>query len=225
MILLIKIPSRERKAKLLDVLRIYNQKIQWKQAVHYLFSFDLDDDYPTKEELQAIVPDSQVTISVGKSGGKIDAINRGINLIEHWDILLLGSDDFIPIVDDFDEVIRNHFRVLNPDLTKALWTSDGHQDRINTLPIMGRRCYESKGYIYHPSYISLWCDNEYTEVLTQEGRLIKIDDCILQHESPVWKKKVRTLPIIKDHLFIKNESYNEKDKANYEARKEAGFKD
>ena len=44
--------------------------------------------------------------------------------------------------------------------------------RIMTLPIVGRALYETLGYVYHPAYISMFCDDDLTHTAAAMGRLV-----------------------------------------------------
>lgn len=197
------------------------------EDIQYLITNDEDDLHITQyQKSLAKSITSNISFTDGKSENKIDAINRGMMFAPQWDIVLLASDDMIPQVKGWDEVIRKEFvnhavtnlkipiEMAQPYLDQALWFFDGHQHRICTLVIMGRTRYERFGYLYHPSYISLWCDNEWTEVNQPK----KIDTILFKHEHPAWGGAV---PM--DALYHRNESYFERDRMNYERRKQLNF--
>jgi hypothetical protein len=89
-------------------------------------------------------------IVVGRSCGKIGAINRDMDLAPPFDILLLASDDMIPIVKGYDRIIRDNMPL---DTDRVLHFNDGHRtDSLNTLCILGKKYYDRFGYIYYPEY-------------------------------------------------------------------------
>ena len=110
---------------------------------------------------------------------------------------------------------------------------DGTQQHFCTMAIMGRKAYESIGYIYHPSYISLWCDQEYTQYWKARGRLKKYSDIIFEHVHPASLNNGTKYPkMVWDDLYRRNEErsgdYNnpgiwEKDEMNYRSRRKKGF--
>jgi hypothetical protein len=70
-----------------------------------------------------------------------------------------------------------------PDLDGALHYSDGYQkNKLITLSILGRKLYDYFGYIYHPDYKSLYCDNEFTQEVYRLDKVKYIDHVIIKHE-------------------------------------------
>lgn len=125
----------------------------------------------------------RIFTSANKS--KIQACNANMNQIDwDWDIVVLVSDDMIPRIQGWDDVIRLH---MTPDRNKILWFNDGFQgDKLNTLTILGREMYNHFGYLYNPEYKSLFCDTELTDLCRAElkDKCIYIPYCIIRHEHP-----------------------------------------
>lgn len=159
-------------------------------------------------------------VVVGHSKTKIQAINADIPQTP-WDILVLASDDHIPQVNGWDTVIRDKMLEHFQDTHGSLWFRDIRQSSINLMPIIGRRYYDELGSIYHPSYDSLWCDNEQTEVGLRDGRLVQVDVELFRNMSPDWCGS--KTHIKKDALYHANNRAWAKDKKNYERRKAEGF--
>lgn len=235
--LLVKFPTRSRPAKFLDVLSKMILSAQDPSNIDVLVSYDLDDPTMTDrifKEAEQIT--SNIMFVGGYSKTKIEAINRDMeeySKLKNWDIVLLASDDMMPQVQYWDAIVREKFYaetsisdiitgeatpVKYIDLDKALWFFDGHQHRICTLTIMGRQRYERFGYLYHPSYISLWCDNEWTEVNQIEGKLEKFDQVLFFHEHPAWDRTKQM-----DQLYERNEAFFKRDELNYLQRKQRNF--
>ena len=75
-------------------------------------------------------------------------------------IVLLASDDMIPMEKGFDNIIIDKMKNYYPDTDGVLWFNDGYQgDKLNTLCILGKKYYDRFGYIYNPEYISVLSDN------------------------------------------------------------------
>jgi len=134
-----------------------------------------------------------------------------------WDIVVLVSDDMIPQLRGWDTVIRTHMQAYFPDTKGILWCNDGYQgDKLNTLCIYGRAMYESLGYIYEPSYKSLFCDTELTDRC--RGDLAPfckyISYSIIRHEHPGTGFAQNM-----DPLYAKNQTYWNEDMYNYIRRK------
>jgi hypothetical protein len=155
-------------------------------------------------------------IKFGYSKNKVDAINRDVNEIKsiyNFDILVNFSDDMEFIQHSFDDNIRNKFFVHFPDTDGNIFYNDGFvADRLCTMSIIGRKYYDKFNYIYHPSYISLWCDNEYTEVAKRNHKLLYFNENIFRHNHP------SNVGGFLDEQLIKTESFSEIDRQNYEKR-------
>lgn len=119
---------------------------------------------------------------------KIEACNANMSEIDwDWQIVVLVSDDMIPQLKGWDDVIRNHMLARYPGTNGILWFNDGFQgDKLNTLSIYGRAMYNELGYIYHPDYKSLFCDTELTDRCKGDlaDRTTYIPYCIIRHEHP-----------------------------------------
>ena len=171
---------------------------------NYVILATLDSDDPSieqyRKELRECSIASQVIATVATSKNKIDAINRDLNVVQDWDILVNMSDDMVFTVKGFDEVIRLAF-----DDNTGLFVhfSDGFQkSNISTMSIIGRKYFERDGYIYHPDYKSLWCDVEATEVAKLRGCYKYMGDNvnILTHLHVAWGKAEM------DALYQRNEN-------------------
>jgi hypothetical protein len=119
---------------------------------------------------------------------KIEACNANMNEIDYpWDIVVLVSDDMIPQMQGYDDVIRRHMRSSFPDTNGILWFNDGYQkDELNTLCVYGRTMFNRMGHIYDPSYKSFFCDTELTDLCrtTYKEQTLYIPTVIIRHEHP-----------------------------------------
>jgi hypothetical protein len=151
--------------------------------------------------------------------GKIGAINYGIKeASEGYDIIVLASDDMVPTGYGWDRHIINCMTKHYPDTDGVLWFNDGHVgDTLNTLSILGKQYLDRFGYIYHPSYEALWCDNEFMDVANLLGKQTYFNECIIRHEHPAWTNKAH------DNLNMRDNQYYTMDKLNYEHRKANNF--
>lgn len=215
--ILLKFPERSRAAKFLQVLSDYIAKAHDNANICYLISIDSNDVTMTTEvQQQARNLHPHVFIFSGTSKSKIAACNRDIHNIEHWDIIVLASDDMICQVQGWDEQIRKDMQENFPLLDGVLYYPDGFT-QLNTMCIMGRRYYDRFGYIYHPSYTSLFCDDEFMQVSRILGREYKSDLILFKHEHPVW---TGAQP---DELLKKNEGYYKLDEKVFKQRKAMNF--
>jgi len=157
----------------------------------------------------------------GKSKNKIDAINRDVDKFKVWDILVNVSDDQVFTVKGFDQKIIDAFQFTNGTDLFLHFRDTNHDpiDALCTLSIIGRDYFKRDGYIYHPSYHSVWCDNEGQEVAKKRGCYRFIPDVIFDHLHPAYGK-AKT-----DAQYQKTEStfVHKKDHNNFLKRQKQGF--
>jgi len=191
--ILLKCPTRSRPQKVLDTLAKYVRLAAHPERLGVAVSCDEDDSSMTRnlvrEDLARILSKTawhRVFFSPNKS--KIEACNANMNDIEwEWDIVVLVSDDMIPQIQGYDDVIVNHMKARFPDTDGILWFNDGFQtDKLNTLCIYGRTMYTHLGSLYTPGYKSLFCDTELTDKCRGElaSKCQYIPYCIIRHEHP-----------------------------------------
>jgi hypothetical protein len=222
-IILLKFPSRSRPDKLKSTFTSYITMASKPSSLYALVSLDEDDSTVTPQlvnELKQI--HANTTVVIGASKGKIGAVNRDMEQAGqfNYDIILLASDDMIPVQEGYDEIIRRDMKTFYPDRDGVLWYNDGYQgSKLNTLCILGKPYYERFKYIYHPSYKSLYCDNEFMEVANQLGKQTYRDNVIIRHEHPITTSHVN-----RDELYIENQKYVYEDYDNFIKRRAEGFK-
>jgi GR25 family glycosyltransferase involved in LPS biosynthesis len=140
-----------------------------------------------------------------------------MDVFNDWDIVLLASDDMIPQIEGYDDIIREEMKNNHKSTDGVLWFHDGYRTDLNTLCILGKKYYDRFGYIYNPEYSSLWCDNEFTEVANNLGKQVYINNCIIRHEHLIW------IGGQNDHLATRNEKFYGEDFKIYEKRKSDNF--
>jgi hypothetical protein len=221
--LLLKFPTRSRPQQALKTLQTYYNMATRPDLIGIAMSCDSDDDSMSrtlvKEEFGRTMSRFEWSrMFYGNSKTKIEACNANMGEIEYtWDIVMLVSDDMVPIVKGYDDAIRSHMMSSFPDTNGILWFNDGHQgNRLNTLSIMGRAIYSQYGYIYHPSYKSFFCDTEFTDLCRGplSAKSLYISSCIVRHEHPGNGYGGV------DALYVKNQLAWREDLMNYIERKE-----
>ena len=216
--ILYKFPVRDRKDKMFQVMDIYLAHITDLANSQFLITCDNDDPILNTQEVRDQVsklPNTSIEFYDNKN--KIAAVNEGIKEKE-FDILFLMSDDMIPLVKGFDNILRDLMKRNFPDIDGVVWTNDGHQaHRLNTLCILGRKYYDRFGYIYHPDYISLYADVEFMMVHVMLKKYIYTDQVLVEHQHHSFGKCKR------DALYNRNETFESADKAMYLERKKKNF--
>lgn len=225
--ILFKYASRSRNQKFFIGLDNILQNIGDLNNFCVLVSLDIDDltmnNPDTIKKLTEYVNKypNNIIIKFGVSKNKIDAINRDVNEIKdkfNFDILVNFSDDMEFIQHSFDEVLRNRFYEFYPDTDGNIFFNDGFVgESISTMSIIGRKYYDKFDYIYHPSYHSLWCDNEYTEVAKRNQKILYFHEKIYRHNHP------SNIGGFMDEQLIRTESFSDLDRQNYEQRKNNNF--
>jgi len=167
----------------------------------------------------AYMLDADITFYKGKGISKIEACNRDIEKAKsNWDIVLLVSDDMECIAQGWDDRIISDMQRNFPDTDGCLWYHDGAQQFICTLSCIGRKYYDRFGFIYHPSYKSFFCDNEFTDIAVKDKKINVIPRMIIKHQHPSWDGNMPD-----DELYRKNNKYWVEDEMNYHKRKSNGF--
>lgn len=221
--ILLKCPTRSRPQKVAKTLETYVRMANHPELMGVLVSADVDDDTMTNDNAksginQAIRICAWKRIQFGGNKTKIEACNANMDIVDYpWDIVVLVSDDMIPQIKGYDDVIRNHMKARFPDTDGILWFNDGFQgEKLNTLCVFGRKMYESLGYIYHPSYKSLFCDTELTDLCRSSlaSKTMYVPYCIIRHEHPGTGFGQNM-----DALYTRNQGYWNDDMYNYIARK------
>lgn len=216
--IVVKFPTRGRKEKFFSVLNVYYQLAIDIENIEFQVTIDNDDKTMNNDDvLNRLNEYKNLNYSLGYSKNKIDAVNRGID-ISNSNIILVASDDMIPKVWGYDNIIRNKMIELYPDTDGVLWFNDGNQgNKLNTLCILGKKYYERFNYIYHPDYTSLWADNEFMDVANLLGKQTYFNEIIIRHEHPDVGFGQR------DFIHFNNIKYDNIDKSIYLKRKENNF--
>lgn len=222
--ILVKFPTRERPEKFYNTLKGYIENSADTGKIHYVITLDSDDPRVKQyeqvaEQIIEEYPNLKITWDLGFSTGKINAVNRDMDKTAGWDIVVLASDDMICQQPGWDEVIREMMRMHYPDTDGVLFFSDGHQP-LNTMPIIGHTYFKRFDYIYHPDYISLWCDNEFMEVADKLSKQTRFDDVLFEHQ--IWFNG-RQFDHTNDDLQKREQKFYKQDGETFKKRKALNF--
>jgi hypothetical protein len=221
--ILLKCPTRSRPTKVVETLKKYVALAKRKDMIGVAVSCDDNDSSMTRNSIQqelhgVLGPVAWHRLFFSPNRTKIQACNANMDEIDYpWDIVVLVSDDMIPQIAGWDDVIRNHMAAYFPDTRGILWFNDGCQgEKLNTLCIFGRKMYESFGHIYEPAYKSLFCDTELTDRCRADLAPFcrYVSYCIIRHEHPGTGYAQNM-----DTLYAKNQTYWNDDMYTYIARK------
>ena len=217
-----KFPSRGRPNKFKDVLDKSIAFQSKKHHVRYVITMDTDDATMNNQEMRDYFKNLKDNFGVdivyhyGDSKSKIEACNANLEN-ESGDAVILVSDDMVPVSQDWDDIIVEVMDHHGYDIGVKFW--DGlrpKQDPLMTLPVMGWKLYEAIGHLYHPSYTSLYSDNEMTQVCSMLGKFVRVDYCIFQHQ---WTPE----PFDELHARNENQEMYKIDGAIFEQRQKEKF--
>lgn len=212
MTILYKLTTRSRPLNAYTVIRSIVD-LQTSQDYEILISVDHDD--PTARTLieKVVQVKGNWMFKAGTCLGKIGSINRDVDTVKNWDILVNVSDDTVFTQHGFDQIIRDQFQ----DFKGVVHFPDGNRKDLLTMSIMHREYYERDWYIYHGSYKNLFCDNEAMEVSKIRGQYKYVDLQIFEHRHPAYNKCEF------DEQYRKTEGTFSTDQENFNNRKLRNF--
>ncbi len=237
--LLVKIPTRERG---FDWLHNYLDRSELANTV---FVLTLDNDQI--ETVPAWVLEHEaIRCDFAPRDGKVGAVNRNVMewmSKEQASVLLLGSDDMVPMVSGYDKIILADMAQHFPDNNGCLWyQTEDHsygwniKQRGTKCPPFGSPEYqriwicmlsvlslgwlERYGYIYHPSYQSFYCDEEFTRVAQRQNllRCVPRQEMLIEHNHPAWNGTMKA-----DSVYAEADKTYPQDWQNYKRRKAHSF--
>lgn len=226
--LLIQFPTLNRPAKFLRVLKQYiDSASPWNEI---FININCDDDDPSMKDgivvdyiydLLTKKPNISGKINYDKNTTKISAINSHIDG-HYFDIVICVSDDMVPKVHSWDQEIVTAMQKYFPNLDGCVHFNDGNtKGKLITFSILGRELYKHFGYIYHPDYKSLYCDDEFTSEVVRMNKVAYIDKVIISHEH--WSLSGSENHNQVDYAVQKTLHYSGRDGVVFQKRKELGF--
>ena len=201
--LLIKMPTRARYDRFFETLDQYYQKLSKEVTYHFVISCDVDDPVMNSEAaISKLKTYPNLSFYFEDNKSKIQACNRNMDKHLDFDVLILASDDMIPVMDGYDQIIVSKMKQYFPDTDGVLHFNDGKRgEYLNTLSIMGKKYYNRFGYIYYPEYRSIYCDDEFMQVSRLLNKVVYIDTVIIEHRHFSFG----LAPI--DELYIRNDQF------------------
>lgn len=226
--LLIQFPTFARAEKF---LRVLNEYVETASSHHQLFfniNCDLSDlsmtDSYVQERIKYILnkkPNVDGVVNFDQNTEKISAINNHIEG-KDFDIVICASDDMVPKAHNWDNEIAIAMQEHFPNLDGCVHFNDGNTNgELITFSILGKTLYDHFGYIYHPDYKSLYCDNEFTEEVNKMSKAKFIDKVIVSHEHYSVQGTENHGDL--DLAAQKTLHYSGRDQVVFNKRKELGF--
>jgi len=229
--LLVQFPTLFRPEKFLNCLHSYVQKASRLHEIKFNINCDLYDDLMnnpvTIDKINSVFSFSENNDMISyathfdDNTTKISSVNAHIE-DEIFDIVMVASDDMIPQVNDWDRHIVDDMENYFPDLDGCLHYNDGYAgEKLITLSILGKTLYDYFGYIYHPDYKSLYCDDEFTQEVKRLNKVKYIDKVIIKHEHYSAKDNSNSGDF--DYSAQKTLYYSGRDQLVFNERKSRGF--
>lgn len=221
--LLIRMPTRTRPEQALEVLQKYREMASGAPMIEVV----IDEDDASMNDTMVLqrLANLDCTVTIGKHRTKIEACNGG--RINDWEVLVLASDDMVPVAHGYDQKILAAMKRHFPLSDGALCFSDGYnsvhvrpgEPVTCTIPILGRNVYEEflDQHVYFPGYRSIYCDTDQTFFLTAMRRMVFVDNMIIEHRHPAAGKSRF------DELYQFNARHDDHDRRLFEERKARGF--
>jgi hypothetical protein len=166
-------PSRGRLERAAAAITEWAAGRSGDHAVEHILSIDTDDDVAGYRRV-AIAHGVELVANPNRS--VVDAANAAAR-VATGDVLIVVSDDF-GCPEAWDRALAG---VLGDRRDVAVLVHDGVEGRIMTLPILGRVLYERLGYVYHPGYVSMFCDDDLTHTAAAMGRLVDARQLVFPH--------------------------------------------
>ena len=214
--ILIKFPSRGRPDKFKDTFNTYVNLASNLHNIQFVCSFDEDDILMNNIDIKNFLNNHKFPIHYyyGNSSNKIEAINADMNKIDYeYDILILAADDLYPVQENYDDIIVQDMLENHPDMDGCLhYMNPNWEEKLDIGCIMTKKYFDRFNYIYHPSYKTIYCDNEYMDVAKLLGKHRYVPKQIFMHNY-----------VVSDPTADRNWIYNNEDEKNYNHRKQNHF--
>lgn len=177
-------PSRERPDKVIACLENITTLAR-HDNYQILVAADLNDSTMLNDSMKDRIQSYPNTkVLYGVSTGKVNAINRDVGLAEpDWTILCNHSDDMYFIKEGFDLDIIEGFEGFNGLLH---FPDQVAKEALITYAIMHRDYYNLDWFIYHPDFISVYCDNHQHQIAKLRNKYKFVNKQILEHRHATW---------------------------------------
>jgi len=215
--ILLKLPTKSRWPAATRRLMQWKALASGRHNISYQITTDASERHMARSAAEALdAAGIFTTVHVCPPKGKIHACNAGLADALPWDILLLVSDDFLPMLSGWDDCVAAAMAWHFPAIDGVLHFHDGYMGagRLVTLPIMGIHYYRRFGYVYQPEYRSLFCDNELTEVSRRLNKYAWMDLVLARHSHGGPNG---------DALYAANQRHYAADQQLFQRRRAMGF--
>lgn len=202
-------PSRGRTEQAYNAFRTWTEKATDLGNIEYYMSVDIDEGHKYAARFSNFM--HAINICANNNRSAIDAINNAAELCT-GDLIVVISDDF-DCFDGWDMELRKSVLGKSNFCAK---TNDGLQKTLITLPIMDRFYYKSFGYVYHPDYAHMFCDQEMTAVAIMTGRYLQLPLTFPHNHYTTGKFNRDAISIRNDNTWAQGDAlFNERMESNF----------
>ena len=197
-----------------QVVKMWEDRAADKSRVKWCIGADRGDDVVNQSAYKLLL-----TVAIGGTN-YVQAANAACAWLAKCgvDYLIVVSDDFIP-PNHWDAALDAVIAENGNTTSAVIHVSDGGSNDLCTIPIVGINRYWRFGYMYHPSYESMFCDTELTARAQLDCSLVDARHLLFEHLHPVNKKRPTDAV---DEVHASPERY-EKGKAIFQQRMAIGF--
>ncbi len=220
--ILFKYPCRGRENMFFASLESLHNNIRDRENYHISITLDTDDEVLNRVAVtERIATYENTSIGWGLSSSKIDAINRSFPEYD-FDVVVCWSNDMFATFFGFDDIFRQSIIDCCGEEMDGLvhFPEPDAREMLNTLYVATRKYYDRFGYIYHPSYKSLWCDNESLHVAQKLERYHYCNIPVLFiHKNPAYGHH----NVMRDEMFDRQQADWQEDENNFRNRQLNNF--
>ena len=167
-------PSRHRAATADATIAEWLGRRSGLHPIEYIISIDASDRQIP--EYRRVAERHGARLIINRNRNSVQACNQAA-LVATGDLLVMVSDDF-GCPSSWDDAL---VRTLGERRDVAVFVDDSCGGRTMTLPIVDRAYYERTGYLLHPDYVHLFCDNDLEEVSRRLGKTIDAKHLVFPH--------------------------------------------
>lgn len=171
-------PSRNRAVKCFDTFSRWMLDTSGNHEYEYIVSIDADDSQQQEYKNRF---DGFAKVIMNDNRSLVDAVNRAASEAT-GDLLIVVSDDF-DAFKNWDRELSDFITEKNLSGQYAIHVNDDYSypKKLLTIPILSRELFERLGYIYHPTYFSMFADNDLFEACEMLGVLHDCGHLIFRH--------------------------------------------
>lgn len=127
----------------------------------------------------------------------VDATNHAV-ACSIGRVIVVISDDILP-AENWDQELKKIGHLWSDKECVVRVRTGGTADArgLMAVQILNRRRYERIGYLFHPSYISMFSDNEYTMHAERDGVVVDAPHILMRHEH--WSTGERPM----DEVYLR----------------------